>query len=205
MQTVGYAESHPGGGGGGRAGQPDWYMGWLEGAMRLIPSIQLHLFGYRVPEIVVPTLLLPLATFTMLYPWPAIDKRLGGDRLEHHLLDRPRDHPVRSAFGSAVLTFYIVLFIGGSQDVIAQKLGVSIEPVTMSLRVLVLALPALIAVITYLVCHDLARDKTLAEAQEDGEPPIPPAESPPAVHSRDASRDAEMVGHVHGSGPEAGM
>jgi quinol---cytochrome-c reductase cytochrome b subunit len=175
------------------AAQPDWYMGWLEGAMRLIPSVRLHVLGYRIPEIVLPTLVLPMATFTMLYLWPAIDKRLGGDRLEHHLLDRPRDHPVRSAFGAAVLTFYIVLFIGGSQDVIAQKLGVSIEPVTMSLRVLVFALPALLGVLTYLVCHDLAKDKTLDEAREEGEPPVAPAEDEPRG-------DAETVPSAVSSG-----
>jgi quinol---cytochrome-c reductase cytochrome b subunit len=165
------------------AAQPDWYMGWLEGAMRMMPSFQLHLFGYRVPEIVVPTLLLPLATFGALYVWPALDKRLTTDRLEHHLLDRPRDHPVRTAFGAAVLTFYIVLFVGGSQDIIAQKLRVSIEAVTWALRVLLLVLPLVIATITYVVCHDLAEDTMLDDAREEGEPPVAPAEEPAELTS----------------------
>jgi ubiquinol-cytochrome c reductase cytochrome b subunit len=163
------------------AAQPDWYMGWLEGAMRVMPSFQLHLFGYRVPEIVVPTLILPMATFAVLYLWPAVDKRLTSDRMEHHLLGRPRDHPIRSAFGAAVLTFYVVLFVAGSQDVIAQKLGVSIEPVTVALRVLLLVLPVVVAVVSYAVCHDLAQDKPLEEAQEEGEPPVAPAEAPPEL------------------------
>ena len=160
------------------AAQPDWYMGWLEGAMRLMPSFQLHLFAYRVPEIVVPTLLLPLVTFSVLALWPWIDKRLTRDRLEHHLLDRPRDHAVRTSLGAAVLTFYIVLFVGGSQDVIAQLLGVSIGPVTMALRVLLIVLPVGVAVVTYLVCHDLAREESLDEATMEGEPPVAPAEEP---------------------------
>jgi ubiquinol-cytochrome c reductase cytochrome b subunit len=179
------------------AAQPDWYMGWLEGAMRVMPSFQLHLFGYRVPEIVVPTLLLPMATFTVLYLWPAVEKRLTSDRLEHHLLDRPRDHPMRTAFGAAVLTFYVVLFVAGSQDVIAQKLGVSIEPVTVALRVLVLVLPVVVAVVTYAVCHDLAQDKPLDEAREEGEPPVAPAEVPPdlVVASERASRSDGVQRH----------
>jgi len=160
------------------AAQPDWYMGWLEGAMRLMPSFQLHLFGYRVPEIVVPTLLLPLVTFTVLALWPWVDKRLTRDRLEHHLLDRPRDHAVRTSFGAAVLTFYVVLFVGGSQDVIAQLLRVSIPPVTGALRVLVIVLPVGVAVVTYVVCHDLAREESLDEATMEGEPPVAPAEEP---------------------------
>jgi ubiquinol-cytochrome c reductase cytochrome b subunit len=163
------------------AAQPDWYMGWLEGAMRIMPSFQVTIFGYRVPEIVVPTLILPLVTFTLLYLWPAIDKRLTSDRLEHHLLNRPRDHPIRSAFGAAVLTFYVVLFVAGSQDIIAQKLKVSIVPVTRVLRILVMVLPVVVAVVTYLVGHDLRREKSLEEARDEGEPPVAESEAPPEL------------------------
>ena len=163
------------------AAQPDWYMGWLEGAMRLVPSFQLHLFGYRVPEIVLPTVIFPMVTFGLLFLWPFIEKHLIRDDHEHHLLQRPRDHPLRTALGAAVLTFYVVLFVGGSQDVIAQKLGVSIVPVTLTLRVLVLALPVVVAVITHMVCRDLGRDQPLDEAWEEGEPPAAPAEEPPAL------------------------
>ncbi len=163
------------------AAQPDWYMGWLEGALRLMPAFQMHLFGYRVPEIVVPGLMLPLMTFGLLYLWPAIDKRLTRDRLEHHLLERPRDHPIRTAFGAAVLTFYIVLFVSGSQDIIAQKLGVSLQAVTWSLRVLAVVLPVAVAVIAPIVCHDLANDNPLDDAKEQGEPPVALAEEPPEM------------------------
>ena len=69
------------------AAQPDWYMGWLEGALRLIPAFRLELFGYRVPELLLPAVIFPGVTFAALYLWPAIDKRLTGDRREHHLLD----------------------------------------------------------------------------------------------------------------------
>jgi ubiquinol-cytochrome c reductase cytochrome b subunit len=160
------------------AAQPDWYMGWLEGALRLVPAFQLHVFGYRVPELVVPAVIFPMLTFGVLYLWPAIEKRLIRDREEHHLLDRPRDHPLRTAFGAAVLAFYVILFIGGSQDIIAQKLGVSIEPVTWVLRILVLVVPVVVAVVAYLVSRDLAQEKSLDDAREEGEPPAASAEEP---------------------------
>jgi hypothetical protein len=91
----------------------------------------------------------------------AVEEQLGTVAVwvNNHLLGRPRDHPIRSAFGAAVLTFYVVLFVAGSQDVIAQKLGVSIAPVTVALRVLLLVLPVVVAVVTYAVCRDLAQDK----------------------------------------------
>jgi ubiquinol-cytochrome c reductase cytochrome b subunit len=161
------------------AAQPDWYMGWLEGALRLVPAFRLHIFGYRVPELVVPAVIFPTLTFAVLFLWPAIETRLTRDGAEHHLLDRPRDHPVRTALGVAVLTFYVVLFVGGSQDIIAQKLGVSIETVTWTLRVTVIVLPLVMAAIAYAICRDLADEKSLEQAGREGEPPTGPSEEPP--------------------------
>jgi ubiquinol-cytochrome c reductase cytochrome b subunit len=153
------------------AAQPDWYMGWLEGALRLIPRVGVRIFGYRMPEILIPGVMFPTVTFAMLFLWPAFEKRITRDRAEHHLLDRPRDRPIRTALGAATLSFYVILFIGGGQDIIAQKLNLTITSVTLALRILLLAGPVLVAMLTYRICRDLARDKPLAEAEEETEPP----------------------------------
>ena len=155
------------------AAQPDWYMGWLEGALRLMPKIDVHVFGYRVPEAIFPGVIFPTLTFGLLFLWPTIERFVSRDRAEHHILDRPRDRPLRTALGTATLAFYIILFIGGGQDIIAQKLNVTIGGVTLVLRILLLAGPLAAAAISYRVCRDLARDKPLREAQLEGEPPIP--------------------------------
>jgi ubiquinol-cytochrome c reductase cytochrome b subunit len=138
------------------AAQPDWYMGWVEGALRIFPAWRMHLFGYTISEIFWPGVVLPTLTFGLLYLWPFIEAAITKDRTEHHLLDRPRQRPVRTPFGVAVLTFYIVLFFAGSQDVIAQKLHVSIPPVTFTFRVLVFVLPVFTALVTRKLCRDLA-------------------------------------------------
>ncbi len=39
----------------------------------------------------------PGITFMLLYVWPWIEARFTKDHEEHHLLDRPRDRPVRTA------------------------------------------------------------------------------------------------------------
>ena len=52
-------------------------------------------------------------TFTLLYLWPFLEARFTKDRDEHHLLDRPRDRPVRTAIGVGVLSFYVVLLLAG--------------------------------------------------------------------------------------------
>jgi ubiquinol-cytochrome c reductase cytochrome b subunit len=137
------------------AAQPDWYMGWLEGALRLFPPWRVEVFGYGLSELFWPGVLLPGLTFALLYGWPFVERRLSGDGTEHHLLDRPRDRPLRTAAGVGMLTFYTVLFVAGSQDVIAEKLNVSIPPVTITFRVLVFVLPLISAVLAWRLCHDL--------------------------------------------------
>ncbi|MEP7048473.1 MAG: cytochrome b, partial [Ilumatobacteraceae bacterium] len=161
------------------AAQPDWYMGWLEGALRLIPAVRLHVLGYRVPEVIIPGVIFPTITFVLLYGWPSIEKRITHDDAEHHILDRPRDRPFRTALGSAILAFFVVLFLGGGQDVIAQKFDVSIEAVTTVFRIAVLVVPVGVAVVAYKLCRDLAADRPLV-AQTSGEPPV---EQAPAPHS----------------------
>ena len=137
------------------AAQPDWYLGWTEGAIRLFPPWYLHIGRYGVPEVFWPSIALPTMTFALLYAWPFIEQRFTHDRAEHHLLDRPRDRPMRTAIGVGVLTFYIVLFVAGAQDLIAQWFEVSILSVTRTLQVLVFALPLASALFTWRLCRDL--------------------------------------------------
>jgi ubiquinol-cytochrome c reductase cytochrome b subunit len=138
------------------AAQPDWYLGWTEGAIRLFPPWYLHIGSYGVPEVFWPAIALPGLTFLLLYAWPFIERRVTHDTAVHHLLDRPRDKPMRTAIGVGVLTFYIVLLVAGGQDLIAQGLGVSIISVTRTLQVLVFALPIAAAWLTWRICRDLA-------------------------------------------------
>jgi ubiquinol-cytochrome c reductase cytochrome b subunit len=137
------------------AAQPDWYLGWTEGAIRLFPPWYLHIGRYAVPEVFWPAIALPTLTFALLYAWPFLEQRFTHDRAEHHLLDRPRDRPLRTAIGVGVLTFYVVLLVAGAQDLIAQWLQVSIISVTRTLQVLVFVLPLIAALFTWRLCRDL--------------------------------------------------
>jgi ubiquinol-cytochrome c reductase cytochrome b subunit len=142
------------------AAQPDWYMGWLEGALRVFPAWRVHLFGHTISELFWPGVVLPALTFALLYAWPFIEARVTHDRVEHELLDRPRDRPVRTAIGTGVLTFYVVLFGAGSQDIFAQHLDASIPSVNRGFRVLLFVGPVVVGAITWKWCHDLTRGRT---------------------------------------------
>src|ERR687895_167807 len=141
--------------------QPDWYVGWLEGGLRIFPAWEVELFGFRIPNPFFPGVLLPAVTFALLYAWPFLEARFTGDRAEHHLLNRPRDRPLRTAIGVGVLTFYSVLLLAGSNDIIARFLGVPVTGVTAVLRALVFALP----VVTALAAHRVMRALRDTEAR----------------------------------------
>jgi ubiquinol-cytochrome c reductase cytochrome b subunit len=137
--------------------QPDWYTGWLEGALRLFPNWEFRAFGHEVPEPFFPAVLMPLIVFALMYLWPAIERRLTGDRNPHHLLNYPRDVPWRTAFGVGVVTFFAVLTLAGGNDLIASFFGVSVEQVTRVLRGVVIFLPLVAFAATYYICNELRR------------------------------------------------
>ena len=100
------------------ASQPDWYMGWLDGALRIMPGWEIRAFGFEIPNPFFPGVLLATVTFVLLYLWPFLEARVTRDFAEHHIVDRPRQRPVRTALGAATLSFYSVLFFGAASDVI---------------------------------------------------------------------------------------
>ncbi len=154
------------------ASQPDWYLGWIEGALRVFPPWEVRAFGKTIANPFFPSVLLPGITFVLLYLWPFIEARVTRDRAEHNLLDRPRYRPVRTAIGAGVLTFYLALTAAGAQDVFAQQLDLSITVVVLSLRVLLVALPLAVALLTYKVCKDLAGAEHLAEEKQEALEPF---------------------------------
>jgi ubiquinol-cytochrome c reductase cytochrome b subunit len=141
--------------------QPDWYLGWLDGALRIFPPFEPTILGVTIPSPFVPGVVLPGIILTIVAIWPFIEARLTRDDREHHLLDRVGDHPIRTATGVAILTLFGVLTLAGGNDVIAFYFSSDVETLTLVFRALALALPVLAWVLTYGVCvARLSRDST---------------------------------------------
>jgi ubiquinol-cytochrome c reductase cytochrome b subunit len=97
--------------------QPDWYLGWLIGALRLMPGFDIHFLGHAwVPNPFWGGVLFPVVVFTTLYAWPWAERKITGNRLRHDLLDRPRDKPWRTALGAAFCTWVFIIFVAGAAD-----------------------------------------------------------------------------------------
>jgi len=146
------------------ASQPDWFMGWLDGALRLFPGWEIRAFGYEVPAPFFPAVALAGLTFTMLYLWPFIEARFTRDYEIHHLLDRPRDRPRRTAIGVGAFTFYAMLTLSASSDVTATTFGLSVNSVVWSLRILTIVAPFISGLIAYRLCRELLQREAATAA-----------------------------------------
>jgi ubiquinol-cytochrome c reductase cytochrome b subunit len=136
--------------------QPDWYMGWLIGALRIMPDWEGHVFGYTIlPNPFFGGILLPTLVFGLLYAWPSLERRLTGDNRVHHLLDRPRDAPWRTATGAALFAFLVVLFVAGGADRLYVSLGIPYPGLIIFFRVAVFVFPALTFFVTKRICEGL--------------------------------------------------
>ena len=139
--------------------QPDWYMGFADGALRLFPGFaELHLFGFTLSlNVFIPSLILMPLMYTIAGVYPFVESWVTGDKREHHLLDRPRNAPTRTGLGVMALSFYLILFIAAGDDVIALELDLSINQVLRTLQVMLIAVPLLSFWVTKRVCLSLQR------------------------------------------------
>jgi ubiquinol-cytochrome c reductase cytochrome b subunit len=138
--------------------QPDWYMGWLDGLVRMAPPLESYIFGYTISwNILIPALIVPGILFTGMALYPFIESWITGDKREHHLLDRPRNAPNRTALGVMSITFMLVALINGGNDIIATTFDLTINQIMWFSRIGIFVLPPLSFVITKRICLSLQR------------------------------------------------
>ena len=138
--------------------QPDWYMGWLDGLVRISPPLETHAFGHTISwNILIPGLIVPGILFTGMALYPFIESWITGDKREHHLLDRPRNAPNRTALGVMSLTFMLVALINGGNDIIATTFHLTINQIMWFSRIAIFVLPPIAFVITKRLCLSLQR------------------------------------------------
>jgi ubiquinol-cytochrome c reductase cytochrome b subunit len=139
--------------------QPDWYLGWLIGALRLMPNLEIHAFGHTlVPNPFFGGVLFPGLIFALLYALPWLDRRfISRDYRRHELLQRPRENPRRTALAAAVLSLVLVVFAAGSADRLFFQFGFGYEGAIWFFRGAVLVVPVVVYCVTRRVCRELSR------------------------------------------------
>ncbi|GAA3837666.1 ubiquinol-cytochrome c reductase cytochrome b subunit [Streptomyces chiangmaiensis] len=152
--------------------QPDWYVGFLEGALRLVPPWETNVAGHTLMwNVLLPAIVLPGLLFLVLYAYPFVEQKLTGEwREERNLCDRPRERPVRTGLGVAGTIFYAVLLLAGGNDIMANSFRVSLNTLTWIFRIALVVAPIVGFLITRWLCHALlvAEQRRLTEGQETG-------------------------------------
>lgn len=143
--------------------QPDWYTGFLDGALRLVPPgwevVSLGrtwTLAILVPLAVVGVFLLAVAVYPFFEQW------VRGPGADDALLDRPRNEPTRTALGLAGIVFYGALWGAGSADLLATHFSIGLETVVHAFQVLVVLGPIAAFFLTRRICLALQkRDRGL--------------------------------------------
>jgi quinol-cytochrome oxidoreductase complex cytochrome b subunit len=145
--------------------QPDWYMGWLEGSLRVMPAWEIDAFGHSIPmSVLIPALVVPGLIFTAIAIYPFLERWATGDYEIHHTLDRPRDVPARVGLGMAGVTFYGLLWLAGGNDIIAKTFDIPLFTTTWIFRLAVILGPIIAFVVARRIALGLQRrDRELAE------------------------------------------
>ncbi|MFT4123603.1 MAG: ubiquinol-cytochrome c reductase cytochrome b subunit [Microbacteriaceae bacterium] len=144
--------------------QPDWYIGFADGALRLAPThFEVVWGGYTVSWNILLPILVLLVFIVAVAIYPFIEAWITGDKREHHLADRPRNAPTRTAIGAAGVVFYAVLWAAASSDLIATHFKLTIEGVIRTLQFGLIIFPILAYIVTKRVCLGLQKkDREIA-------------------------------------------
>jgi ubiquinol-cytochrome c reductase cytochrome b subunit len=151
--------------------QPDWYLGWLIGALRLVPGFDVTIGSYTlVPNPFWGGALFPGVVFGFLFTWPLVERRfITHDYGFHNLADRPRDAPLRTAIGAGVFTWVTLVFVAGGIDRVTVMFDLSYTGAIWAFRVLVWAIPLVVGAIAYRVCVELQRGEEVERARKRAE------------------------------------
>jgi ubiquinol-cytochrome c reductase cytochrome b subunit len=174
---------------GSNGAQPDWYLGWLIGGLRLMVPFEPQIKGYTlIPNPFWGGAFFPTVVFGMLLAWPALDRRLNRDHDQHHLLDLPRDNPRRTAIGAAFLSWVVTVFALGSFDRVSFRLAIPYEGQVWFWRFGAFLVPVIVYFVVKRVVTELGRARArplrgwygqaVTRTDEGGFAPAPPEGEP---------------------------
>ncbi len=150
--------------------QPDWYLGWLIGGLRLVPSIDVTIGRYTlIPNAFWGGAAFPLVVIGFLYLWPWLERRFTGDHSFHNVLDRPRDAPVRTAIGIGMIVWVVLVFVAGSADRVNVLLNLTYTTQIWFYRVAVFVGPIVAGLVAYRVCKELQAGEEVAAERHRAE------------------------------------
>jgi ubiquinol-cytochrome c reductase cytochrome b subunit len=153
------------------ASQPDFYVMYLDGLIRLFPAWELRIPPYfTLPAVFWPAIAGMGLSIVLPLLYPALERRFTKDRGHHNLLQRPRDNPARTGLGVMIVVFWIIGVISGGNDVFAERFDISLNAMTWAGRIGIVVLPIIAYYVTYRICLGLQQHdrEVLAHGLETG-------------------------------------
>jgi ubiquinol-cytochrome c reductase cytochrome b subunit len=133
-------------------------MGIAEGLLRIMPGWETHLWGITISwNVFLPGQIAPIALLSLVLAYPFLEQWITGDKQEHHLLQRPRNAPTRTAFLSAMITLYGLLWAAGGNDILATQFHLNLNAITYFMRGAVFVIPVLVFILAKRWCISLQR------------------------------------------------
>jgi len=152
--------------------KPDWYLLWVYGFLKMLPSFDFHVLGGQFNQEFVGGLVFPGAIFGLytFAPWLDRTNRRVLNRY-YEYLEPPRQGPLRMAVGLAVLAFIGVTFLAAYKE----QLNLSL----LELWLLAIAVPGIVGAAVYFGAKSGARNRTYFDPTgEDAHEVVPGAVVP---------------------------
>jgi ubiquinol-cytochrome c reductase cytochrome b subunit len=129
----------------GNNAQPDWFLFWLEGALRIVPPIEFGVLGsFIISGPFIAGVVLPGLIFTFLAAYPFLEKRVYGLEGEWHVLQNPLEIPLRAGVMLGVFSGLLILSAAATNDILSRMFGIPIEAMTWFFRIAVIVVPVVL-------------------------------------------------------------
>jgi ubiquinol-cytochrome c reductase cytochrome b subunit len=100
---------------------------------------------------------MPPTILMIVLAYPFIEAWITGDKREHHLLERPRNAPNRTAFLVAAMTLYGLGWAAGGNDILAVIFNLNLNYITYFMRLMVFVGPVIAFIVARRWCISLQR------------------------------------------------
>jgi ubiquinol-cytochrome c reductase cytochrome b subunit len=142
----------------GAGSQPDFYLGWLDGAVRMMPNWETNLWGHTISwNLLVPGAIIPGILFTFMGAYPFLEAWVTRDYAVHNICDRPRNKPGRTGIGVMLLTYFAIMVAAAANDICAVHFHISLYAMTWFFRACFIFLPPIMFYVTRRICLGLQR------------------------------------------------
>lgn len=153
----------------GNNAQPDWFMFWLEGILRVFPSIEIDLPGVTIAGTFVASIVIPGVLFTALAAYPWIERRVYHLEGDWHVLQNPLEIPLRAGVIVGTFSFVLLASAAATNDILSRMTGIPIEAMTWIFRIAVVVVPPVLCALFVWYARRRLRRRELTVARSEQE------------------------------------